>query len=167
MNLRPIETIGVTETLLFLGLMERIARGECECVRLPERQPSTRRSRKTVVQLRKPRVIVDPLAVFLFEDVHASQPDLPADAIGLTVWVPHGESLEKGFLWQRFLLKQASGEAIPQARPMLITGEGELLSVETGILFSGRSGPRGISEGLSVEIPHGLAALQASMPMIS
>lgn len=159
MNLRPIESMGLNNVLTYLGLDQL----GVEARLLPERLPSTARNRDVAVHPPGLVLVADPLAIYVFTGVRESQPELPDDAIGLGIWAPRGDTLNDGFVHQKFLVLQCTGDAMPQGDPVLLTEEGAT-SIEDGLPMEGQDGPTGIATGLVPEIPYALAALQSVVP---
>ena len=153
MNLRPIETFGVTETLEHLRLLEIVAAEEAECVHMPERLPVGPDPSRSAINLTTPTIVTDPLAVFHFVPIDEGR-------LGLAIFCPHGDTLGEGFLFQRFAVDPSTGEAWPQKDTVLMTGE-NVHAVDQGIcLAKPGDKPVGVSHGLASEISHGLAALR-------
>lgn len=151
MNLRPIETMGVDNVLSHLGLaklpatvlQERMPWPYPDCERLPEPPEGE-------------FLLVDPLAVYVF----VRDPAMPAGTLGIRVFVPNGERVKDGFIFQRLLVWIGDDRTLkmcPQEKPVLlirgrIQGVRDITTVRT-------SGPAAMSSSLDAEVPHALAGL--------
>lgn len=95
-------------------------------------------------------VLADPVAVYVF--TVAKRPKL-ANALGVGIYWPTGNTVDEGFLFQRFLAWLEDGElkAAPQAPVEHIHGK---LEPNTSA-----DGPGGIAAGLAAEVAHAIAGL--------
>ena len=95
-------------------------------------------------------VIADPVAVYVF--TVAKRPKR-ANALGVGIYWPTGNTIDEGFLFQRFLAWLEDGElkVTPQAPVEHIHGK---LERDTS-----QDGPGGLAAGLAAEVAHAIAGL--------
>ena len=95
-------------------------------------------------------VLADPVAVYVFTVARRAK---RANALGVGIYWPTGNTIDEGFLFQRFLAWLEDGElrVTPQAPVEHIHGK---LEPNTGA-----DGPAGIAADLAAEVAHAIAGL--------